>query len=153
LRGVKEVNPSNPSLGSRRKQEATPLWRKTVHNGESWGVIDLDSTVLFVQIVGGRIYAHGSEAVCKYCGGPLEIRAHQVFCGGSCGVYQGNFSYDLNAYLQWGGAKSFTLRKVLAELEGLTLEERDLEPIYYAPMWSSLYQYEDDPEEEEEDPE
>jgi len=90
------------------------------------------------------------EAVCKWCEDPLEIREEtKVFCGGKCGRYQGEFSHDLNDYLRWEGVKSYTLRKIVAEVEALELEARDLEPISYAPNWSILYEYEDDPEPED----
>jgi hypothetical protein len=140
----KKVNPSNPLKIPRDKKPPAKLWRKIVSEGEVWGVFKGDDTVLFVQILNDRIYAHGREAVCKYCGGTLEIRESQVFCSGECGIYQGNFSYDLNAYLKWDGAKSLTLRRAIAAEEGLTLEERDHEPIYYTPQWSVLYEFEED---------
>jgi hypothetical protein len=134
----------------REKRPPAKLWRKTIMGGEAWGVFDVDDTVLFVQILDGKIHAHGREAVCKYCGGSLEIRGDQVFCGGECGVFQGDFSYDLDSYLKWDGAKSLTLRKMVADEEGLILEERDLEPIPDLPEWSLLYEFED-PETDNED--
>ena len=42
-----------------------------------------------------------------------------------------------------------TLRKIVAEIENLELEPRDLEPISYAPNWSVLYEYEDEMESED----
>ncbi|MDF1540887.1 MAG: hypothetical protein P1Q69_18465 [Candidatus Thorarchaeota archaeon] len=139
----KKVNLSKPQRLVPDKRPPTKVWRKTINDGEVWGVFDVDDTVLFVQILDGRVHAHGREAVCKYCGGILDIRGSQIFCGGECGVYQGNFSYDLNAYLKWDGAKSLTLRKAVAEEEGFSLEERDYEPIHYTPQWSVLYEFED----------
>ncbi|MBN2230775.1 MAG: hypothetical protein JW779_14395 [Candidatus Thorarchaeota archaeon] len=132
------------------KRHPAKLWRKTIRTGEVWGVFDVDDTVLFVQIIDGRIHAHGREAICKYCGSPLDIRGTQVFCSGTCGSFQGNFSYDVNHYLHWNGAKSLTVRKEIASEEGLKLEERDLESINYAPQWSSLYDYEEFDDEENE---
>jgi len=132
----------------RLKRPLATLWRKTISGGEIWGVFEVDDTALFVQVLDDRIHAHGREAVCKYCGGALEIRENQVFCSGKCGVFQGNFSYNLNDYLRWDGAKSLTLRKEIAKEEGLTLEERDLESIHYAPQWSKLYEYEEFDEDE-----
>jgi hypothetical protein len=35
---------------------------------------------------------------------------------------------------------------MVAEMEGLELESRDLEPISYAPNWSVLYEYAEDME-------
>jgi len=139
----KKVKLSNPRRFAPDKRPPPKLWRKTIKEGEVWGVIEVDDTVLFVQILDDRVYAHGREAVCKYCGGTLDIRGRQIFCGGTCGVYQGNFSYDLNSYLKWDGAKSLTLRKAVAEEEGLQLQERDYEPIHYSPQWSVLYEFED----------
>jgi hypothetical protein len=139
----KKVNPSNPPKIPRDRRPPAKLWRKIVNDGEVWGAFEVDDTVLFVQILNDRIHAHGREAVCKYCGGTLEIRKGQIFCVGECETYQGNFSYDLNAYLKWDGAKSLTLRKAIAAEEGLSLDERDHEPIHYTPQWSVLYEYED----------
>ncbi|MFW9768496.1 MAG: hypothetical protein ACFFF9_10005 [Candidatus Thorarchaeota archaeon] len=121
------------------------LWRKTTKKDEEWGVCNFDETVLLVQIIDGRLHAHGREAVCKWCDGVLEIREKvKVFCSGECGRYQGEFSSDLNDYLRWEGVKSYTLRKIVAEAEALELEARDLQPIQYAPNWSVLFEYEDD---------
>ncbi len=139
---------SKPPRFPSEKRPPPKLWRKILNEGEIWGVFEVDDTVLFVQIIDGRVHAHGREAVCKYCGGTLVIRGSQIFCGGECGVYQGNFSYDLNAYLKWDGAKSLTLRKAVAEEEGFLLEERDHEPIHYAPPWSVFQEFEDFEEEE-----
>ncbi|MFX1560160.1 MAG: hypothetical protein ACFFBL_06210 [Promethearchaeota archaeon] len=123
------------------------LWKKTTSNDEEWGVISFDETVLFVQLINGRMHAHGIEAVCKWCESPLEIRQEsKVFCSGRCGRYQGEFSRDLNDFLRWEGVKSYTLRKIVSEVEALELEARDLEPISYAPHWSILYEYEDESE-------
>ncbi|MFW9907656.1 MAG: hypothetical protein ACFFEF_03700 [Candidatus Thorarchaeota archaeon] len=140
----KKVNHSKPPKIKSDRRPPAKLWRKVIHGGEVWGVFEGDDTVLFVQIIDGRIYAHGRDAICKYCGGVLEIRGEQIFCGGPCGVFQGNFSFDLNAYLRWDGAKSFTVRKAIANTEGLQLEERDHEPIYYSPQWSVLYDFEEE---------
>ena len=121
------------------------MWYKTTNTDEQWGVCNFDGTVLLVRIVDNRIHAHGEEAVCKWCNGVLEIREKtKVFCNGACKRYQGEFAEDLNAFLRWEGVKSYTLRKIVAEVEGLELESRDLEPISYAPNWSILYEYADD---------
>jgi hypothetical protein len=146
-----EPSPSISSKSSTRKPKPErKLWRKTTNKDEEWGVISLDDTVLFVQLINGRMHAHGMEAVCKWCESVLEIREEsKVFCGGICGRYQGEFSRDLNNYLRWEGVKSYTLRKIVSEVEALELEARDLEPITYAPHWSILYEYEDDPETED----
>ncbi|MGY5873808.1 MAG: hypothetical protein RTV72_16285 [Candidatus Thorarchaeota archaeon] len=120
------------------------MWYKTTNADEQWGVCNFDGTVLLVRIDENRIYAHGEEAVCKWCGDILEIREDKVFCTGACKRYQGEFSNDLNVFLHWEGVKSYTLRKMVADVEGLELESRDLEPISYAPDWSILYEYADD---------
>ncbi|MHA1937472.1 MAG: hypothetical protein ACXABV_10395 [Candidatus Thorarchaeota archaeon] len=122
------------------------LWEKTVSKRKEWGVCNFDGTVLLVRLVGGRIHAHGREAVCKWCEGALVIRDEKVFCEGPCEKYQGEFSRDLSAYLWWEGAKSYTLRKRVAEIEDLELQQRDIEPITYAPHWSVLEEYEEDPD-------
>ena len=149
---VKEETPKPKSSKPRVKKQKTErkLWKKTTSKDEEWGVVNLDDTVLFVQLIDGRMHAHGMEAVCKWCESPLEIREEtKVFCGGKCGRYQGEFSRDLNDYLRWEGVKSYTLRKIVAEVEALELEARDLEPITYAPNWSILYEYEDEAETED----
>ncbi len=139
---------SKPSV--KKPKPERKLWKKTTSKDEKWGVVNLDDTVLFVRLIDGRMYAHGMEAVCKWCEDVLEIREEtKVFCGGRCGRYQGEFSRDLNDYLRWEGVKSYTLRKIVAEAEALDLEARDLEPISYAPNWSILYEYEDDAETED----
>ncbi len=120
------------------------LWEKTISKRKDWGVCNFDGTVLFARIVGRRIHAHGIEAVCKWCEGVLVIREDKVFCEGPCERYQGEFSRDLSAYLWWEGAKSYTLRKRVAEIEELELQQRDLEPITYAPHWSVLEEYEEE---------
>ena len=130
----------------RREREKGQIWRKTTRDGGKWGVVRFDGTVLFVRVIDGRIFAHGLEALCKWCDGRLEIRDEKVFCGGRCKRFQGDFARDLNAFLRWEGAKSFTLRKEVAKLEKLHLESRDLEPISYAPEWSAFDQYEDEEE-------
>ena len=122
------------------------LWEKTVSKRKDWGVCNFDGTVLLVRVVEGRIHAHGREAVCKWCEGILVIREDKVFCEGPCEKYQGEFSRDLSAYLWWEGAKSYTLRKRVAEIEELELQQRDLEPITYAPHWSVFEEYEEDPD-------
>jgi len=150
--GLKQASietPSNPQVDRIPVRPDAHLWRKTIQAGESWGVCEFDDTVLFSQIVDERLHIHGMEAFCKYCGGILEIRETKVFCSGECGIYQGRFSYDLDAYLHWKGAKSLTLRKEIAKEEGLNLEERDLESRIYGPEWSALDQYEEDEEESE----
>ena len=120
------------------------IWHKTLGTDEDWGVCNLDDTVLFVQLFNGRIHAYGEEAVCKWCGGILEIRDDKIFCIGACKKYQGEFSRNRNAFLWWEGVKSYTLRKIVAETEHLELEPRDREPISYVPNWSVLYEYEDE---------
>ena len=120
------------------------MWYKTTRADEDWGVCNFDGTVLLVKIIDDRIHAHGEEAVCKWCSGVLVIDDDKVFCNGACKRYQGEFSKDLNVFLHWEGVKSYTLRKMVAEIEGLELESRDLKPISYAPNWSILYEYADD---------
>lgn len=120
------------------------MWYKTTSTDEDWGVCNFDGTILLVRIIDERIYAHGEEAVCKWCSGILVIDDDKVFCNGACKRYQGEFSRNLNAFLHWEGVKSYTLRKMVAEVEGLELESRDLKPISYAPNWSILYEYADD---------
>ncbi len=120
------------------------MWYKTTSADEDWGVCNFDGTVLLVKIIDDRIHAHGEEAVCKWCSGILVIDDDKVFCNGVCKRYQGEFSKDLNVFLHWEGAKSYTLRKMVADVEGLDLESRDLKPISYAPNWSILYEYADD---------
>ncbi|TFH05573.1 MAG: hypothetical protein E4H14_12485 [Candidatus Thorarchaeota archaeon] len=117
------------------------MWYKTTNADEQWGVCNFDGTVLLVQIINDRLHVHGEEAVCKWCGDTLEIRDDKVFCTGACRRYQGEFSTDPNSFLHWEGVKSYTLRKMVAEVEDLELEPRDLEPISYAPNWSVLYDY------------
>ncbi|MGY5864435.1 MAG: hypothetical protein RTV41_07505 [Candidatus Thorarchaeota archaeon] len=131
----------------RPKETERKLWKKTTSKDEEWGVCNFDETVLLVQLIDGRLHAHGREAVCKWCDGVLEIREEvKVFCSGKCGRYQGEYSQDLDDYLRWEGVKSYTLRKIVAEVEALELEARDLAPIQYAPNWSVLFEYEDEPE-------
>ena len=137
----KEIEQSTPKV-------KRPIWTKTIQTEENWGVCNLDGTVLLVQLVNNRIYAHGEEAVCKWCESTLVIRDNKIFCSGHCRRYQGDFSRDPNDFLRWEGAKSFTLRRIVAEIENLELEPRDLEPISYAPNWSILYEYEDEMEPE-----
>jgi hypothetical protein len=120
------------------------LWQKTINAGEEWGVCELNDTVILVRLIDHRIYAYGEEAVCKWCGGVLEVRDDKIFCTGVCKRYQGEFSRNLNSFLEWDGVKSYTLRKAVAKTENLELESRDLEPIDYAPDWSVLYEYEDE---------
>lgn len=143
-------NSSVSSIPSaKRPKPERKLWKKTTSKDEEWGVVNLDDTVLLVQIINGRMHAHGIEAVCKWCESVLEVREeNKLFCGGKCGRYQGEFSRDLNDYLRWEGVKSYTLRKIVAEVEALELEARDHEPISYAPHWSILYEYEEDTETE-----
>lgn len=146
--GPNVLTTSRKSLVKKQKPERK-LWTKTTNKDEEWGVINFDDTVLLIQLVNGRIHAHGMEAVCKWCEDVLEIREEtKVFCGGRCGRYQGEFSRDLDDFLRWEGVKSYTLRKIVAEVEALELESRDLEPISYAPNWSILYEYEDESENE-----
>jgi hypothetical protein len=122
------------------------MWYKTINPDEKWGVCNFDGTILLVQFDNSKMYVHGEEAVCKWCGDVLEIRDERVFCAGKCKRYQGEFSDNLNSFLHWEGVKSYTLRKLVAEIEGLELESRDLEPISYAPNWSILYEYADEME-------
>jgi hypothetical protein len=124
------------------------IWQKTIDADQEWGVCNLGDTVILVRLINHRIYAYGEEAVCKWCGGVLEIRDDKIFCTGACARYQGEFSRNLNTFLEWNGIKSYTLRKVVAQAECLELEPRDLEPIAYAPDWSVLYEYEDDDDDE-----
>ena len=141
---------ASPKSPAKKPKPERNLWTKTTSKDEEWGVVNFDETVLLVQLIDGRMHAHGMEAVCKWCEGVLEIREEvKVFCGGECGRYQGEFSRDLNDFLRWEGVKSYTLRKIVAEVEALELEARDLEPISYAPNWSILYEYEADTETED----
>jgi len=144
LHATKPADILAPTTESSLKHQSRPLWNKTIAQDEEWGVCDLSDTVILVRLIDGRIHAHGQEAVCKWCGGVLEIRDDKIFCAGQCKRYQGEFSRDLNAFLKWEGVKSYTLRKIVAEIEHLELESRDREPIDYAPNWSVLYEYEDD---------
>jgi len=129
----------------RSKKSERKLWKKTTNEDEEWGVCNFDETVFLVQLIDGRLHAYGREAVCKWCDGVLEIREEvKVFCSGRCGKYQGEFSPDLDDFLRWEGVKSYTLRKIVAEVEALELEARDHVPIQYAPNWSVLFEYEDD---------
>ena len=130
----------------RPKKEKGQIWRKTTRDGGKWGVVRFDDTVLFVRVIDGRIFAHGLEASCKWCDGVLEIRDDKVFCADKCKRFQGDFAWDLNAYLRWEGAKSFTLRRDVAKAEKLDLEARDLEAITYAPRWSAFDEYEEEDE-------
>jgi len=154
--GEQENTPVKPSPDSQVKEPSIPpkksrprreLWKKMIENKDEWGVCNFDGTVLFVELKNSRIHAHGMESFCRWCGGVLEIQQEKVFCGGTCKRYQGEFSKDLNAYLRWDGAKSYTLRKEVAEKEGLALEERDLADIPYASNWSALDEYEEEEEE------
>ncbi len=119
------------------------IWRKITDEGEEWAVCNFDGTVFFARLVEGKIHAYGTEATCKWCESTLVIRNDKVFCGGHCGRYQGEFSRDLSAYLHWDGAKSYTLRKQVAKIEGIELESRDLEPFSFAPTTSILEEFED----------
>lgn len=125
-----------PEKRLRNRADTGQIWKKTITERPKWGVCDLDGTVIFVQLVDGRVFTHGFEAVCRWCGGPLELREDKVFCAGVCGHYQGSFSPDLDDFLRWNGVLSFTLRREVARVEGLHLEARDLEPISYVPQWS-----------------
>ena len=127
------------------------MWYKTIGHGEKWGVCNFDGTILLVQFENDKMYAHGEEMVCKWCGGVLEIRDERVFCGSACKRYQGEFSDDPNSFLHWDGVKSYTLRRMVAEIDDLELEPRDLEPIPYVPDWSILYEYADDMERDDDD--
>ncbi|MHA1136022.1 MAG: hypothetical protein ACTSSE_05995 [Candidatus Thorarchaeota archaeon] len=120
------------------------MWYKTTSIDEQWGVCNFDGTILLVRIEEDQMYVHGEKAVCKWCGGVLDIREDKVFCAGACKRYQGEFSDNLSSFLHWEGVKSYTLRKMVAEIENLKLEPRDLEPISYAPNWSILYDYADE---------
>jgi hypothetical protein len=137
----KRSNPRRRDISSRQKE---PLWLKMVNRGDEWGVCRFDDTVFLTKIIDERLHAYGLELTCKWCGDVLEIRDEKVFCGGICGRYQGEFSRDLNAYLWWEGAKSYTLRHGIAEAEGLELEPRNLEEMSYAPKWSVLSEYDED---------
>ena len=75
------------------------MWYKTTNPNEKWGVCNFDGTILLVQFLDGKMYVHGEEAVCKWCGGVLDIRDERVFCGGACKRYQGEFSNDPNSFL------------------------------------------------------
>jgi hypothetical protein len=140
--GTSSAQSPNPEpVVPRLKRE---LWQKTINSGEEWGVCELNDTVTLVRLINHRMYVYGEEAVCKWCGGVLEVRDDKIFCMGVCKRYQGEFSRNLNSFLEWDGVKSYTLRKAVAKTENLELESRDLEPIDYAPDWSVLYEYEDE---------
>jgi hypothetical protein len=144
-----DFDKSSKKSKSKTKKTQLPtgeLWKKTIQRRKDWGVCNFDGTILFVRMINGRIHAHDREAVCKWCAGVLEIREDKVFCGGTCERYQGEFSGDLSAYLWWEGAKSYTLRKRIAEIENLELQHRDLESMTYAPPWSVLEEYEEEPD-------
>jgi hypothetical protein len=141
-----EKETPRPAPIRRPSRQRGQLWDKVTNDDEDWGVVHFEDTVFFVNLVDGRLHAHGMEIFCKWCGGVLEIREDKVFCVGQCKRYQGKFSWDLNAYLHWEGAKSYTLRKQVAKAEKLVLEPRDLEPIAYAPNWSVFEEYEEEVE-------
>ena len=75
------------------------MWYKTINEDEEWGVCNFDGTVLLAQIINNRLHIHGEEAVCKWCGGVLDVRDDKVFCVGACKRYQGEFSDDLDSFL------------------------------------------------------
>lgn len=134
------------SLPKRSSRLRNDLWEKKITRKNEWAVCNFDSTVLFVQLIDGKIHAHGMEATCKWCEGTLEIKEEKVFCTGICKRYQGTFSNDLDNYLRWDGVKSYTLRKSIAEKEGLELEKRDLTRIAYTSSWSALEEYDEEDE-------
>jgi hypothetical protein len=138
-----QIQPVSPPA-ERRTRAKVHLWQNTRQEGEEWCVCNFDGTVFLAQLIDGEIHAYGMKAVCRWCGDDLVVREDKVFCNGRCGRYQGQFSLDPNMYLQWEGAKSYTLRKEIAEVEGLQLEPRDLEPIQYAPNWSVFDEYDED---------
>ncbi len=145
-----DTKPRAPEVLKTRPQgEKEPLWSKMDRASGKWGVCNLDDTVFFVGVTEECLHAHGSEIFCKWCGGTLQIRDEKIFCVGDCKRYQGEFSADLNAYLWWEGVKSYTLRREVAETEGLELEQRDLEPASYAPNWSVLHEYDESRESED----
>ncbi|NWF97040.1 MAG: hypothetical protein HXY34_12935 [Candidatus Thorarchaeota archaeon] len=141
-----------PEQAFRKRTTRGEVWKRVIEEPrDEWGVVCLDDNALLVRTMGGRIFVHGVEAFCKWCGGSLVIREGKVFCAGKCHNYQGEFSRDLNDYLRWDGAKSFTLRRAIAQAEHLQLEERDLEPIHYTPNFSMLDEFYDEVEEESAD--
>lgn len=145
-----DTKPRAPEVSKAKPlRQRDPLWSKLDRASDKWGVCNFDDTVLFVQLVRGCLHAYGQELSCKWCSGPLRIEEDKVFCAGACKRYQGEFSRDLNAYLRWEGVKSYTLRREVAEAEGLDLEPRDLEEISYAPNWSVLYEYDESRESED----
>ncbi len=117
------------------------LWTKTIHDGEEWIVCEFDGTVFFAQIIDGAIYAHGQRASCRWCGGPIGIHGSKVFCEGACKTYQGRVSRDLNDYLRWGGARSYTLQREIAKIEHLEMDESNLPPPLYESNWSELEEF------------
>ncbi|MBS3795761.1 MAG: hypothetical protein KGY80_12725 [Candidatus Thorarchaeota archaeon] len=120
------------------------IWLKKLDPDKEWGVCRFHDTVLFVELRDGTIYSHGFEARCRWCGGELEIQGEKVFCIGMCTRYQGEFSADLDDYFRWEGAKSYTLRRKIAEVEGLNLQPRDLKPKWpYKTKWSRLLEYDE----------
>ncbi len=114
------------------------LWAR-VTDGNGWCVCDFNGTVLFARIINNKLHADNRELFCKWCGGRLEIRNNGVYCAGKCGNYQGRISYDLDDYLRWNGARSFTLRREIAKIEGLELERSDLAVMTYAPIFDLDY--------------
>ncbi|TFF91301.1 hypothetical protein EU545_04645 [Candidatus Thorarchaeota archaeon] len=144
IESSEEEKRSSPRPRDSPHRREEPLWQKMINEDEKWGVCRFDDTVFFTKIVDGRLHAYGLELTCKWCGDTLGIREDKVFCTGTCRRYQGEFSRNLNAYLWWEGAKSYTLRHEVAEAENLELEPRDLEDMSYAPKWSVLSEYDED---------
>ncbi len=134
---------SIPSEKLKSERVTGDIWKRTITQKEDWGICNFGGTVMFAKLEEGRIIVHGIEASCRWCGSELEVRGEQVFCVGSCKTYQGLFSKDLNKYLEWEGAKSYTLRREIARIEGLQLEPRDLEPLPQPAEWSIFDEFEE----------
>ncbi|MHA1770523.1 MAG: hypothetical protein ACTSYL_12425 [Candidatus Thorarchaeota archaeon] len=130
-----------PQEVSRRREPTGRLWTQTIRRDGEWIVCDFDGTIFFAQVVKGIIFAYGQKAVCRWCGGPIKIRGNKVFCEGPCKTYQGRISRDLNDYLRWGGARSFTLQREIATIEHLESLENDQHLSVYTAGWSELDEF------------
>ncbi|MCF2138188.1 MAG: hypothetical protein K9W43_13235 [Candidatus Thorarchaeota archaeon] len=141
LLDFEEERPPIPKAASWRREPTGRLWTKTIRSDEEWIVCDFDGTVFLAQVEDDTILAYGQRAVCRWCGGPIKIRGNKVFCEGACKTYQGRISRDLNDYLRWGGARSFTLQREIAAIEHLELLKDEQEYPTYAADWSELDEF------------
>ncbi len=140
-----------PSMGT--ASDNSGIWTPLTDD-QSRIVCEFDGTVFLGRLVNGVIYAHGHPAVCRWCGGNLQVRGEMVFCGGPCGAFQGRISRDLNKYLEWNGALSYTLRREIADTEGLELDEEERSPpTFYGHLYSPLDEFaiEDDDDSDPDD--